>query len=105
MLNLAAVLNKKNLVNTFLRFKWQQSIYALPSFWTKIMEDTENPHNLLLPKHHLIKKNTLICIQKLNLYLSFYAERPLNQLLRTILTNYLKLTALTGNRYIFYLVW
>ena len=37
-------------------------------FGKKIIKQTDNPDNLLLPNHHLIKKkNTLIGIQKLNL--------------------------------------
>ena len=38
-------------------FKWQQLIYTLPLSWKKIKE-TDNTENLLLPNHHLIKKNT-----------------------------------------------
>ena len=47
-------------------FKWQQLIYAMPPFWKEIIKETDNADNLLLPNHHLIKKNTLISIEKLN---------------------------------------
>ena len=47
-------------------FKWQQLIYTLPPSWKKIIKETDNADNLLLPNHHLIKKNTLIGIEKLN---------------------------------------
>ena len=46
--------------------KWQQLIYTLPPSWKKIIKETDNSDNLLLPNHHLIKKNTLIGIEKLN---------------------------------------
>ena len=51
--------------NNILNFKWQQLIHRLPPSWKKIKE-TDNVDNLLLPNHHLIKKNTLIGIEKLN---------------------------------------
>ena len=47
-------------------FKWQQLIYTLPRSWKKIIKETDNADNLLLPNHHLIKKSTLIGIEKLN---------------------------------------
>ena len=47
-------------------FKWQQLIYTLPPSWKKIIKETDNADNLLLRNHHLIKKNTLIGIDKLN---------------------------------------
>ena len=37
-------------------FKWQQLIYTLPPSWKKIIKETDNADNLLLPNHHLIKK-------------------------------------------------
>ena len=47
-------------------FKWQQLKYMLPSSWNKIIKETDNVDNLLLLNHHLIKKITLIGIEKLN---------------------------------------
>ena len=52
--------------NNISNFKWQQLIYTLPPSWKKIIKETDNADNLLLPNHHLIKKNTLIGIEKLN---------------------------------------
>ena len=104
MSNLGAVLKANFDFNNFSSFKWQQLIYALPSFWKKIIKDTDIADNLLIPNHHPMKK-TLIGIEKLNsrqFTLSWYIEMSLHQYLRSILTNYLKLTAFTGNRYIFY---
>ena len=34
----------------------QQLIYTLPPSWKKIINETDNADNLLLPNHHLIKK-------------------------------------------------
>ena len=47
-------------------FKWQQLIYTLPPSWKKIIKEIDNADNPLLPNHHLIKKNTLTGIEKLN---------------------------------------
>ena len=69
------------------------NIYAT-SFLEKIIEETDNADNLLLPNHHLIKKNTLIGIEKLNprqlcsllLYthpLTPTSQKYLNKLLKT----------------------
>ena len=52
--------------NNISNFRWQQLIYTLPLSWKKIIKETENADNMLLPNHHLIKKNTLIGIEKLN---------------------------------------
>ena len=52
--------------NNISNFKWQQLIYALPPFWKKIIKESDNADNLLLPNHHLIKKDTLIGTEKLN---------------------------------------
>ena len=52
--------------NNISNFKWQQLIYALPPFWKKITKESDNADNLLLPNHHLIKKDTLIGTEKLN---------------------------------------
>ena len=41
------------------------NIYAT-SFLEKIIKETDNADNLLLLNHHLIEKNTLIGIEKLN---------------------------------------
>ena len=41
-------------------------MYAIPPFWKKIIKETDNTDNLLLPNHHLIKTNTLISIEKVN---------------------------------------
>ena len=43
--------------NTCSNFKWQQLIYALSHFWKKMVKETDIADNLLLPKHHLIKKH------------------------------------------------
>ena len=102
--NLGAVLKTNFGFNNFSSFEWQQLIYALPSFWKKIIKDTDIADNLLIPNHYPMKK-TLIGIEKLNsrqFTLSWYIGMSLHQYLRSILTNYLKLTAFTGNRYIFY---
>ena len=37
-------------------FKWHQLIYTLPPSWKKIIKETDNADNLLLPSHYLIKK-------------------------------------------------
>ena len=69
------------------------NIYAT-SFLEKIRKETDNSDNLLLPNHHLIKKNTLIGIEKLNsrqLYSLLVYTHPftptsqkyLNELLKT----------------------
>ena len=42
------------------------TINTLHPSWKKIIKETDNADNLLLPNHHLIKKNTLIAIKKLN---------------------------------------
>ena len=42
--------------NNISNFKWQQLIYTLPPSWKKIIKETDNADNLLLPNHHLIKK-------------------------------------------------
>ena len=52
--------------NNISNFKWQQLIYTLPPSWKKIIKETDNADNILFPYHHLIKKNTLIGIKKLN---------------------------------------
>ena len=38
-------------------FKWQQLICTLPPFWKKIIQETDNAHNLLLPNTILLKKH------------------------------------------------
>ena len=43
--------------NNISNFKRQQLIYALPLFWKKIIKETDNADDLLLPNHHLIKKH------------------------------------------------
>ena len=43
--------------STISNFKWQQLIYTLPPSWEKIIKETNNADNLLLPNHHLIKKH------------------------------------------------
>ena len=40
--------------NNISNFKWHQLIYAIPPFWKKIIKETDNADNLLLPNHHLI---------------------------------------------------
>ena len=37
-------------------FKWQQLIHTLPPSWKRIIKETDNADNLLLPNHHLMKK-------------------------------------------------
>ena len=37
--------------------KWQQLIYTLPPSRKKVIKETDNVDDLLLPNHHLIKKN------------------------------------------------
>ena len=54
-----------NNFHNFPNFKWQQLMYAIPPFLKKINE-TDISDNLLLPNHHVILKNTLIGIEKLN---------------------------------------
>ena len=66
-LSLGAVLKEEFGFNNFSIFKWQQLIYALPTFWKIITKEIDNADNLLLPNyHHLIKKDTFIGIEKLN---------------------------------------
>ena len=80
--------------NKISNFKWQQLIHTLPPSWKKIIKETDNADNLLLPNLHLIKKNTLIGIEKLNprqLYSLLVYTHPftptsqkyLNELLKT----------------------
>ena len=49
--------------NNILNFKWQQLIYAIPPFWKKIIKETDNADNLLLPNHHLIKKTHYLVLR------------------------------------------
>ena len=42
--------------NNISNFKWQQLIYAILSLWKKIIKETDDADNLLLPNHHIIKK-------------------------------------------------
>ena len=37
--------------NNISNFKWQQLIYALSPFWKKVLKETDNADNLLLPNH------------------------------------------------------
>ena len=37
-------------------FKWQQLIHTLPPSWKRIIKETDDADNLLLPNHHLMKK-------------------------------------------------
>ena len=82
--------------NNFSNFKWQQLIYVLPAFWKKIIKETD-PATLL--KKHI---NWYWETKFEAVMISLCAIMLLHQHLRSILSNYLKLTALTGNRYIFY---
>ena len=41
--------------NNISNFKRHQIIDALPPAWQKIIKETDNANNLLLPNHHLIK--------------------------------------------------
>ena len=43
-------------LNNISKFKWQQLIHTPPPFWRKVIKETDNSVNLLLPNHHLIKK-------------------------------------------------
>ena len=49
--------------NNISNFKWQQLIYAIPPFWKKIIKETDNADNLLLPNHHLIKKTHYLVLR------------------------------------------
>ena len=62
------------------------------SFLEKIIKETDNADNLLLPNHHLIKKNTLLGIEKVNprqLYSLLVYSHPYTPTSQTYF-NYLK---------------
>ena len=42
--------------SNILNFKWQQLMYTLPPCWKKLIKETDNADNLLLPSHYHIKK-------------------------------------------------
>ena len=50
-------IKKEFYFNNISNFKWQQLVYAIPLFWKKIIKETDNANNLLLPNHHPIKKS------------------------------------------------
>ena len=49
------------------KFKWFQLIHALPREWKEAISMHDGSlENLLIPDHHLIKKNQIFCLTKLN---------------------------------------
>ena len=50
-----------------MKFKWFQSVHALPGEWKgAISVHYGSLQNLLIQDHHLIKKNQILCLTKLN---------------------------------------
>ena len=50
-----------------LKFKWIQLIYSLPKPWIEqIFMDSENSINLAIQDHDLIKKDQILCLNKLD---------------------------------------
>ena len=65
MLNLGAVLKTNSALTNISNFKWQQLIYTLPPSRKKIIKETDNADNLLLPNGKF-GSSRLIGIEKLN---------------------------------------
>ena len=46
---------------------WRQIIYAIPRAWKEIfLECGDNISDLIVDKHHLIKKHQIYCLENLN---------------------------------------
>ena len=60
-------LKENYLLSQNMKFKWFQLIHALPREWKEAIS-MHNGHlkNLLIHDHHLIKKNQILCLTKLN---------------------------------------
>ena len=60
-------LKEKYLLSQNMKFKWFQLIHALPRKWKEAISMHDgNLENLLIQDHHLIKKNQILCLTKLN---------------------------------------
>ena len=90
--------------SNFSNFEWQQLMYVLPPFLKKNNKRNVYCWQSITPKSPLYQKKSLVFIQG-SFTLSLYTPILLHQDLRSILSNYLKLAALTGNIFIFYHVW
>ena len=50
-----------------MKFKWLQLIHALPREWKEAISIHDGSlENLLIQDHHLIKKDQILCLTKLN---------------------------------------
>ena len=58
LLSLGAVLNQNSTLIVFSTLNANNE-YAIPSFWKKTTNETDNADNLLLLNHHLIKKQLI----------------------------------------------
>ena len=52
-------------LNDFLYFQWRQLVHSIPQKWKLIIKDNYND-NLLYSNYHLIKKNNVLSLDKLN---------------------------------------
>ena len=60
-------LKEKYLLSQNMKFKWFQLTHALPREWKKAISMHDGRlENLLILDHHLIKKNQILCLTKLN---------------------------------------
>ena len=60
-------LKGKYLLSQNIKLKWLQSTHALPREWKEFISMHDRSlQNLLIQDHHLIKKNQIICLTKLN---------------------------------------
>ena len=72
-------------LNEKLFFKWVQITHAIPRSWNQIIKGNQLGWNCKFLDHHLIKSNTIVCIEKLKantLYLMLIAklnETPTSQ--------------------------
>ena len=60
-------LKGKYLLSQNIKLKWLQLTHALPREWKEFISMHDRSlQNLLIQDHHLIKKNQIICLTKLN---------------------------------------
>ena len=49
------------------KFYWRQIIHEIPRPWKEmVLEYGNNTNDLIIKKHHLIKKHQVYCLEKLN---------------------------------------
>ena len=66
-LHCSEFLKEKYLLSQNMKFKWFQLIHALPRVWKESVSMHDGRlENLFIQDHHLIKKNQMICLTKLN---------------------------------------